>query len=112
MLGDELVIVHLRSGQLALSHRAQRFVDAAEFGSGVIVQIRPDPEVSEVIVDPLRQFGAPVVRSVPTDVIAEQIRAGDNFASVAEFYDLDQSLVEAAVRYELRRTPDAIADAA
>jgi uncharacterized protein (DUF433 family) len=56
-----------------------------------------------VIMDPLRQFGQPVVRSVPTEVIAEQVRAGDRLKMIAELYDLSLEEVEAAVRYELIR---------
>ena len=88
-------------------------MDAADFGEdGVVERLRPDNDVRDVVIDPLRQFGAPVVRSVPTDVIAEQIRAGDTFEEVADFYGLESRLVEAAVRFELRRTPAAIEDAA
>jgi uncharacterized protein (DUF433 family) len=54
-----------------------------------------------VVVDPLRQFGSPVVRSVPTAVIAEQFRAGDEEEMIAELYELDLADVRAAIRYEL-----------
>ncbi|WP_422678062.1 DUF433 domain-containing protein [Blastococcus brunescens] len=61
------------------------------------------PDIAEVQVDPLRGYGEPVVRNVPTEVIAELIRAGETPESVAGMYELNRSLVDAAVRYELQR---------
>jgi uncharacterized protein (DUF433 family) len=108
------IVVVARNGQVALSDRARRFVDAAEFGKDddFVHELRPDNDVRDVVINPLRQFGAPDVRSVPTDEIAEQIRAGDPIETVAELYGLERDLVEAAVRFELRRTPAAVEDAA
>ncbi len=59
-----------------------------------------------VPVDPLRRSGRPVVRSVPTEVIAEQLRAGDSLTTIAEAYDLRPDQVEAAIRYELLRVAE------
>jgi uncharacterized protein (DUF433 family) len=53
--------------------------------------------------DPPRQFGEPVVRSVPTEVIAEQLRAGETLEGLAELFELSPCLVEAALRCELSR---------
>jgi len=47
-----------------------------------------------------------VVRSVPTEVIAEQLRAGDSLTTIAEAYDLRPDQVEAAIRYELLRVAE------
>jgi uncharacterized protein (DUF433 family) len=53
------------------------------------------------VIDPLRQFGIPVVRCVPTEVIAEQFRAGDPAEMIARLYELTQQQAEAALRYEM-----------
>lgn len=90
-----------RSGQLTLAPPAKRFVESVEFGD-VAERIRPDAEL-DVFIDPVRQFGAPVVRSVPTEVIVEQYEAGDSPETIAALYELDQRLVHHAIRYELRR---------
>jgi uncharacterized protein (DUF433 family) len=55
------------------------------------------------VLDPLRQFGRPVVRSVPTEVIAEQFDAGDSVDLIARLYELPPGDVEAALRYEKAR---------
>ncbi len=44
-----------------------------------------------------------MVRSVRTELIAEQIRAGDSIAMIASLYELPTEAVEAALRFELGR---------
>jgi uncharacterized protein (DUF433 family) len=104
-LDRQLQLVVVRNEQLLLSPPAEQFVRSVEFGTedGIAQRIHPFPEVREVVMDPLRQFGQPVVRSVPTEVIAEQVRAGDRLQMISELYDLSIDEVEAAVRYELMR---------
>jgi uncharacterized protein (DUF433 family) len=53
-----------------------------------------------VVIDPKRQAGRPVVRAVPTEVLAEQFDAGQSISEIADLFDLGQSDVEAAIRYE------------
>ncbi|TAK65404.1 MAG: DUF433 domain-containing protein [Dehalococcoidia bacterium] len=108
-LEQPLVLVVVRSGQVVLSHPATEFVNAVKFGSDeTAISIRPLASIEQVVIDPLRQFGEPVVRSVPTENIAELVRAGDRLQMIAELYDLTVDEVEAAVRYELsRKTPAA-----
>jgi uncharacterized protein (DUF433 family) len=106
-LEHELQIVVVRSGQIVLTEPAQRFADSATFrpSDGVVELLRPVADIGEVVIDPLRQFGEPVVRnsSVRTEIITEQIRAGESIDAIAEMYDLRRPEVEAALRYELVR---------
>lgn len=108
-LEEALLLVIVRNHQLVLSAPAEQFVKSVEFGADdVVTAMKPLPAVEHVVVDPLRQFGEPVVRSVPTEVIAELMRAGDRLQMIADLYDLTMEEIEAAVRYELvRRTPAA-----
>lgn len=108
-LHHRLQLVVVRNDQLVLTEPARHFYESADFagGDGQVERLRPVAGIAEVVIDPLRQFGEPVVRSVPTEVIAEQVRAGEHLADIAEFYDLSSAQVEAAVRFELiRRTPE------
>lgn len=105
-LDKALVLVVVRSGQLTLSDPAHLFVQSVEYGEDsdpVVQRIHPLSGNTAVVVDPTRQFGEPVVRSVPTAVIAELFDAGDSMESIAELYELDRDDVEAAVRYEFER---------
>lgn len=105
-LDKALQLVVVRSGQLVLAKPTDHFVRSVEYGGGeegVAERIHPAPDLREVVIDPLRQFGEPVVRSVPTEIIAEQVRAGDSIEMISELYELTTSQVAAAIRYELLR---------
>jgi uncharacterized protein (DUF433 family) len=103
-LDSALQLVVVRNNQVILAPESQAFVDSAEYGQqghAVVERLHPTPDLRQVVLDPLRRSGTPVVRSVPTEVIAEQFRAGDPIASIAESYELRTDEVEAALRYEL-----------
>ncbi len=108
-LAHPLALVVVRSGQEVLdwSRRADDFRRSLEWiGDGEDAAprlVRPIPDIDEVVVDPLRGFGEPVVRGVRTEVIGELVRAGDSPDMIAELYDLPRRTVDAAVRYELSR---------
>ena len=105
-LEKKLHMVVIRNGQLVLSEPAEHFIRAVEWDPelGVVSRLRPLSGNTAVVVDPLRQFGEPVVRSVPTGVIAEQFDAGDSVDLIAELYELPTEEVEAALRYERSRS--------
>ena len=100
----ELRFVVVRSGQGQISTAVGRFVEAVDFDEGSAVRVRPGGPGSVVVVDPLRQAGRPVVRSVPTDVVLEQFNAGVAVAEIADLWELSTGEVESALRFELRRT--------
>jgi uncharacterized protein (DUF433 family) len=110
-LDQELRLVVVRTGQqmLDLSGPAEEFFRSTEYtdpDNGQACLIRPLPRVADVVIDPLRGYGEPVVRNVPTEVIAEQVRAGDPPEMVADLFELSREQVNAAIRYELsRRVP-------
>jgi uncharacterized protein (DUF433 family) len=99
-----LWLVVVRSGQLVLADPAQEFTDRAEFSGpdGVVSGLRTETDTPDVRIDPLRQTGQPVVRSVPTAVLAEGFRAGESVDVLAELYDLSTDHVLQAIRYEMR----------
>lgn len=106
---DRPLAIVVRSGQgvLSWSPKADGFRRSVLWsGAGQDARpqaLRPVADIPEVVNDPLRSFGEPVVRGVRTDVIAELIRAGDTTDMIADLYELPRSTVEAAVRYELLR---------
>jgi uncharacterized protein (DUF433 family) len=102
-LDRDMQMVVIRNDQLVLSLETEHYVKAIDFGGTDVAQrIHAAVELPEVWFDPLRQFGEPVVRSVPTAIIAEQYRAGDTIGLIAEAYSLSEEEVEQAIRYELR----------
>lgn len=98
------LVVEARSGQYVLAPDVRRFRRIAEFESkddvDVIARFRPLGEHRDVVIDPTRRFGNPVVRSTPTDVLAELVRAGEPVEWVAEQYDLRLDQVLDALEYE------------
>lgn len=109
-LDRALRIVVIRNGQLLLTSPTEHFVTSVEFDRGergIVRRLHPLAENRAVMVDPLRQFGEPVVRSVPTAAIGEQFDAGDSVELLADSYELTRDDVEAAIRYERSRRAEA-----
>lgn len=100
-LDRRLALVVVRNGQLVLSEETETYVAAVEFEDGITRLIRPNPRLDQVVFDPLRQFGEPIVRSVPTAIVAEQYRAGDSIELIADLNSLTKEQVEQAIRFEL-----------
>jgi uncharacterized protein (DUF433 family) len=104
-----LALVIVRTGQHLFdwAKPADDFRRSVEWeGDGPDAQprlLRPVHDIRDVVIDPLRGFGEPVVRGVRTEVIAELIRAGDPPDMIAQLYDLPRTKVDSAVRYELAR---------
>jgi uncharacterized protein (DUF433 family) len=96
---QQLVVV--RNGQLVLTDRAERFQSAVEYDGQVAGRLKPQPVTPEVVMDPLRTFGQPAVRSVRTESLAEDYRAGATSAELADLYDLSPAQVDQAIRFEL-----------
>jgi len=101
--GHEMLVV-VRSGQAMMSAPVQSFVGDLRYVGDT------DPEATAVVpvqfgglvtLDPLHQYGRPVVRAVPTDVVAEQFRAGESTETIADLFDLTIAQVEQALRFEL-----------
>lgn len=114
--GSYLLVV-IRNDQLVLSHQAETFVETVDFSSTitedpVVERVFPQPDLKEVVFDPLRKSGLPVIagRGIPTAVLAEQVRAGDLIESIAEAYELTRSQVDAAIRYELLQAAGSAAE--
>lgn len=103
-LPSALALVVVRSGQRILSPAVQSFVDRVDYGdpNRVVTRVRAGAE-GDVWFDPLRAWGRPAVRAVPTETLAEGFRAGESPQALAELYELDPQLVEDALRFEMVR---------
>jgi uncharacterized protein (DUF433 family) len=101
-LEPALHLVVARSGQLVLADPAKEFSRSAEYDGGVIVRLRPRPNIAGVVVDPERLSGEPAVRGVPTSAIAELFHAGDSVDQLTDWYELDRAQIEEALRFEQR----------
>lgn len=100
-LDPDLRLVVVRNGQLVLTPTAERFQDLVEYDAGAAARVRPDARTPSVLMDPARAFGQPAIRSVRTEALAEDFRAGTNRAELANLYDLSVDQVDEAIRFEL-----------
>lgn len=96
-ISDQEMLVVVRSGQLIMSAPVKDFVED--------VQYSPDADAAAVVpvrfgglvtLDPLHQHGRPVVRAVPTEIAAEQFRAGESTEAIADLFELTMAQVEQA----------------
>jgi uncharacterized protein (DUF433 family) len=101
------LVVVARNDQLVLAEPASEFSRSADYDGGVVVRLHPRRGIREVVVDPERLSGEPTVRGVPTGVLAEMFHAGDSIDQLAEWYELERSQIEDALRYEQRASTPA-----
>jgi uncharacterized protein (DUF433 family) len=100
-LAQPLQLVVVRNDQLTLTDRAERFRAAVDYVGDEAVRLRPVDRTPSVVMDPERAFGQPAVRSVRTEVLAEDYRAGSSREELADLYDLSAQQVDEALRFEL-----------
>jgi uncharacterized protein (DUF433 family) len=104
---DELgMVVEASSGQILLTPASSAFLAEVEF-AGEADQaarlIRPDGRESQVVIDPDYSSGAPTIRGIRTEALAELIDAGEPIVAVAADFNLDAALLRQALAYEWRR---------
>lgn len=102
-LEEELALVHVISNQLVWAKPMRAFLDKVEFDhQGLAESLRPLGRKDPVVIDPRVAFGAPQVRGIRTEVVAEAVAAGQAPDELAGAYGLSVDEVMAAVRWELR----------
>lgn len=100
-LERSLLLVVVRNGQLVLADTAQQFSAAVEYDHDIAGRLKPEARTPAVMMDPRRAFGQPAVRSVRTDALAEDYRAGATREDLADLYDLAPTQVDEALRFEM-----------
>lgn len=101
-LDKKLQLVVARNDQLVLSTEASSFFESTSWDENdqSALRVHPRGHQSPVVIDPVRQFGEPVIRSVTTRIIAEQFQAGESTSRIADIYELSVQDVEEALRFE------------
>jgi uncharacterized protein (DUF433 family)/transposase len=104
----ELWMVFPVAGQGALmTATTRRFTSvihaSADDARGAISALRADGGTPDVVLAPDIRQGQPSVGNIPTERLAEFVRAGDSIESVVDGYGLSEALVEQAVSYEATR---------
>lgn len=103
---DQFTVVRNGQEQIDLAPPSQIFVDAVTWersADGVALNLCPLPGIPQVVCDPQRQVGEPIIKGVMVDVLTEQFRVGEPLDGIAELFGLSVEDVMTAVRYELVR---------
>ncbi|MCY0886393.1 MAG: DUF433 domain-containing protein [Firmicutes bacterium] len=103
---DRLVEVGPKRAQLAWKALLEPFLEDLDYRADRVATWWPEHRRGGVRIDPQWGFGRPVVgaRGIRTDILREQWEAGVSMAEIARDYVLDLAEVEAALRFELRRS--------
>jgi uncharacterized protein (DUF433 family) len=101
------VIEDLKRGQLVFDPIVRPFFRKLEYRTGCeVARYWPLEKSGRVVLDPLRKFGQPIdeITGVPTRAIFEATLAGggQDWKSVAAWFEVPISAVEAAVKFEER----------
>lgn len=102
--------LEVSTGQLVLSGASETFLAKVEFApdeNQPAVRVFPSGRKSPVVIDANKSFGAPNIRGIRTDVLAELVDAGEDPAQVAHDFGLTVPLVKAAVAFEWQWSPAA-----
>lgn len=97
------IVIDPTDGQLVLSYPAGAFLDKVEFAeTGDMAALRwfPAGKVSPVVVDPEVSGGAPTVRGIRTEALAELAADGLSVSVLADDYGLPEVELRQALAYE------------
>jgi hypothetical protein len=102
--GGKEMIEDLRKGQLVFTTIVRPFFKKLDYDRNDIARYWPLGKRNRVLLDPTRQFGAPIDNEtgVPTHTLYLATKAGQGQTAkyVANWYDVPESAVRTAVRFE------------
>lgn len=100
-LEADYCLVAVVRNQLVLTFPSDSFLQRVTWDGDVAVAWRPhDDEHSPVRIAPDVRFGRPAIKGVSTDVLWEQVEAGEDVEDVAVTFDLSSDDVRWALSYE------------
>lgn len=95
------LVYEITTGQTVLRDAVSAFLRTVEFdASEHAARIRPLGANSPVVLDPEYSFGDSTVGGIRTEVLREQVEAGEPIEQVAADYDLPLAMVKAALTWE------------
>ncbi|MDP2780817.1 DUF433 domain-containing protein [Devosia sp.] len=99
---EEPKLIEVLNGQHAFHSIVSVGLKDVKFTAGVASQWVPETGKGEVVIDPARSFGAPVLLryGIPTRVISEANRNGRSSAQITSDYEVDLKAVRAALAFE------------
>jgi uncharacterized protein (DUF433 family) len=99
----EVSLLEIASDQHVFAEITKPFLKQLEFREGTILERWwPLGIDHHIVVDPRKNFGQPTLSNegVPTQVLAESVKANQSVEEVARWYEIDPQSVREAVAYE------------
>lgn len=95
-------LIEVLSGQHAFHSIISVGLRDLQFDGGVASMWTPESGKGEVVIDPQRSFGRPILAryGVPTGTIAQLVRAGRDIKSVARDFEIDEPAARSALAFE------------
>lgn len=80
-------------------------IECLDFTDGLVSRWWPLGKDHRIVIDPALNFGKPVVfpENIPTETLFAAYKAEKSTVSVADWYEIDESLVIKAIEYEQKR---------
>lgn len=99
---DRPLVDLFRRGQYVMRKIIEPSLKGIEFEADVAARWWPTGRASDVVLDPKRQFGQPIIDSfgVPTSVLSAAFAAEGSIAKAAEVYRVSPAAVRHAVEFE------------
>jgi uncharacterized protein (DUF433 family) len=100
-LEPDFALVAEVSGQYILSPAAQEFFERVSWEGDIAVRWRPDHNAeSPVVIDPDVRSGRPSVGGISTEILREQVDAGEDEQDIANMFGLTVRQLRWALAYE------------
>lgn len=100
---EDKAFIDVLTGQKEFAKILEAFIHQLDFQNDLVARWWPMGKTEPVVIDPERNFGHPIVSDsgVATEVLAQAVEAnGGNIKEVSRWYELPESEVRAALRYE------------
>lgn len=96
-------LIEVLSGQHAFHSIVSKGLQDIEFEAGVAALWRPGEGNGEVVVDPARSFGQPILDRYGTSTAAIYLAydAGRSVREIADAFEMDEKAVKSAIRFEM-----------
>jgi uncharacterized protein (DUF433 family) len=101
-LTEEPKLVEILSGQHAFHSIISVGLKDIEFEDGIASAWRPEAGKGEIVIDPQRSFGKPILAryGVPTETIYAHARAGRSLRQLKGDFEVDERALRAALAFE------------
>jgi uncharacterized protein (DUF433 family) len=99
---EEPKLIEVLSGQHAFHSIISVGLKDIDFEAGVAAKWRPEAGHNEVVIDPQRSFGKPILSryGIPTDTLLAALENGRSPKGIARDFEIDEKAVRAGLAFQ------------